>query len=106
MEVGSGGKWQEVAALMMCSLSRQVMSRLVRGYFSLVQTSLCQIWHISARCLGETDASVQLQGIKVTASLVCGYGFLRGQRSLTCYNLNALSWLLSRMKDKRFATQP
>lgn len=100
------GSWQEVGALLMCSLSRQVMSRLVRGYFPLVQASLCQIWHISARCLGETDASVQLQGIKVTASLICGYSFPAGQRSLTCCNRNAGSGLLRHMKEEQFATQP
>lgn len=71
--------------LLMCVFpSWQVMSRLVRGYFSLVQASLCEIWHISARCLGETDPSVQLQGIKVTSSLVCCFSFPVEQESPTC----------------------
>lgn len=44
----------------------QVMSHLVRGYFSLAQACLCEIGHVSARCLGETDPSIQLHGAKVT----------------------------------------
>lgn len=48
----------------------QVMSHLVRGYFSLVQTCLCEVGQLSARCLGETDPSIQLHGAKVTPACV------------------------------------
>lgn len=44
------------------------MSHLVRGYFSLAQACLCEIGLVSARCLGETDPSIQLHGAKVTPS--------------------------------------
>lgn len=37
----------------------------MRGYFSLVKTCLPEIGKVSARCLGETDPSVQLHGAKV-----------------------------------------
>lgn len=43
----------------------QVLSHLVRGYFSLAQACLCEIGQVSARCLGETDPSIQLHGAKV-----------------------------------------
>lgn len=46
----------------------QVMSYLVRGYFSLAQACLSEIGQVSARCLGETEPSVQLHGAKVTPS--------------------------------------
>lgn len=45
----------------------QVMSHLVRGYFSLAQSCLCEIGQVSARCLGESDPSIQLHGAKVTS---------------------------------------
>uniref|UniRef100_A0A7N8WZQ8 HEAT repeat-containing protein 6 n=1 Tax=Mastacembelus armatus TaxID=205130 RepID=A0A7N8WZQ8_9TELE len=43
----------------------QVLSHLVHGYFSLAQACLCEIGHVSARCLGETDPSIQLHGAKI-----------------------------------------
>ena len=46
----------------------QVLSHLVRGYFSLAQACLCEIGLVSARCLGETDPSIQLHGAKVKPS--------------------------------------
>lgn len=45
------------------------MSHLVRGYFSRAQACLCEIGQVSARCLGETDPSIQLHGAKVKVSL-------------------------------------
>lgn len=44
----------------------QVLAYLVRGYFSLAQAYLCEIGQVSARCLGETDPSIQLHGAKVS----------------------------------------
>ncbi|KAM6907605.1 HEAT repeat-containing protein 6 [Xenentodon cancila] len=43
----------------------QVLSHLVRGYFSLTQTSLCEIGQVSARCLSEMDSSIQLHAAKL-----------------------------------------
>ncbi|KAM4545407.1 HEAT repeat-containing protein 6 [Odontesthes bonariensis] len=43
----------------------QVLSHLVRGYFSLTQASLYEIGQVCARCLGETDPSIQLHGAKL-----------------------------------------
>lgn len=45
----------------------QVLAHLVKGYFSLVQTSLLELGQLSARCLTEPDPSVQLHGTKVKA---------------------------------------
>lgn len=42
------------------------MCHLVRGYFSLVQGSLCEIGQVSICCLKETEPSIQLHGAKVT----------------------------------------
>ncbi|TDH04887.1 hypothetical protein EPR50_G00137710 [Perca flavescens] len=50
----------------------QVMSHLVRGYFSLAQACLCEIGQVSARCLGETDPSIQLHGAKLLEELGTG----------------------------------
>ncbi|XP_068600420.1 HEAT repeat-containing protein 6 [Brachionichthys hirsutus] len=47
----------------------QVMSRLVRGYFSIVQAHLFEVVQVSTRCLGETDPSIQLHGTKLLEEL-------------------------------------
>ncbi|XP_038565264.1 HEAT repeat-containing protein 6 isoform X2 [Micropterus salmoides] len=57
----------------------QVMSHLVRGYFSLAQACLCEIGHVSARCLGETDPSIQLHGAKLLEEL--GTGIIQQYRA-------------------------
>lgn len=49
----------------------QVLSHLVRGYFSLAQACLCAVGQVSARCLGEADPSIQLHGAKVLPSSAC-----------------------------------
>ncbi|KAJ0004517.1 hypothetical protein NQD34_010731 [Periophthalmus magnuspinnatus] len=50
----------------------QVLSHLVRGYFSLCQSYLFEIGQVSARCLGETDPSIQLHGAKLLDELGTG----------------------------------
>ncbi|XP_033490811.1 HEAT repeat-containing protein 6 [Epinephelus lanceolatus] len=57
----------------------QVMSHLVRGYFSLAHVSLCEIGQVSARCLGETDPSIQLHGAKLLEEL--GTGIIQQYRA-------------------------
>uniref|UniRef100_A0A8C4F4L8 HEAT repeat-containing protein 6 n=1 Tax=Dicentrarchus labrax TaxID=13489 RepID=A0A8C4F4L8_DICLA len=57
----------------------QVMSHLVRGYFSLVQSSLCDIGQVSARCLREADPSIQLHGAKLLEEL--GTGIIQQYRA-------------------------
>ncbi|XP_074467012.1 HEAT repeat-containing protein 6 [Sebastes fasciatus] len=57
----------------------QVMSHLVRGYFSLAQSCLCEIGQVSARCLGETDPSIQLHGTKLLEEL--GTGIIQQYRA-------------------------
>lgn len=57
----------------------QVMSHLVRGYFSLVQKCLCEIGQVSARCLGESDPSIQLHGTKLLEEL--GTGIIQQYRA-------------------------
>ncbi|XP_070838818.1 HEAT repeat-containing protein 6 [Chaetodon trifascialis] len=57
----------------------QVMSHLVRGYFSLAQSSLCEVGQVSARCLGETDPSIQLHGAKLLEEL--GKGIIQQYRA-------------------------
>ncbi|KAJ0062067.1 hypothetical protein NL108_015269, partial [Boleophthalmus pectinirostris] len=50
----------------------QVLSHLVRGYFSLCQSHLFEIGQVSAWCLGETDPSIQLHGAKLLDELGTG----------------------------------
>uniref|UniRef100_A0A3Q2QUI5 HEAT repeat-containing protein 6 n=1 Tax=Fundulus heteroclitus TaxID=8078 RepID=A0A3Q2QUI5_FUNHE len=50
----------------------QVLSHLVRGYFPLVQSSVCQIGQVSAQCLGETDHSIQLHSAKLLEEFGAG----------------------------------
>ncbi|XP_010748744.3 HEAT repeat-containing protein 6 [Larimichthys crocea] len=57
----------------------QVMSHLVRGYFSLAQSCLCEIGQVSARCLGESDPSIQLHGAKLLEEL--GTGIIQQYRA-------------------------
>nr|XP_020454317.1 LOW QUALITY PROTEIN: HEAT repeat-containing protein 6 [Monopterus albus] len=57
----------------------QVLSHLVRGYFSLTQTCLCEIGQVSARCLGEMDSSIQLHGAKLLEEL--GTGIIQQYRA-------------------------
>ncbi|KAM9728661.1 HEAT repeat-containing protein 6 [Menidia menidia] len=57
----------------------QVLSHLVRGYFSLTQTSLNEIGHVCARCLEETDSSVQRHGAKLLEEF--GTGIIQQYRA-------------------------
>ncbi|KAF3706531.1 HEAT repeat-containing protein 6 [Channa argus] len=57
----------------------QVLSQLVRGYFSLTQAFLQEIRQVSARCLGETDPSIQLHGAKLLEEL--GTGIIQQYRA-------------------------
>ncbi|KAF7665262.1 hypothetical protein LDENG_00141990 [Lucifuga dentata] len=57
----------------------QVLSQLVHGYFSVIQSYLCEIGQVSARCLGETDPSIQLHGVKLLEEL--GTGTIQQYRS-------------------------
>ncbi|XP_028278203.1 HEAT repeat-containing protein 6 [Parambassis ranga] len=57
----------------------QVLTHLVRGYFSLVQTCLPEIGMVTARCLGEKDPSVQLHGAKLLEEF--GTGIIQQYRS-------------------------
>ncbi|KAK2828642.1 hypothetical protein Q5P01_019676 [Channa striata] len=57
----------------------QVLSQLVRGYFSLTQAFLREIGQVSARCLGETDPSIQLHGAKLLEEL--GTGIIQQYRA-------------------------
>lgn len=62
----------------------QVMSHLVRGYFSRAQACLCEIGQVSARCLGETDPSIQLHGAKVKVSLTLSFAKMVVYRNAFC----------------------
>ncbi|XP_077403143.1 HEAT repeat-containing protein 6 [Vanacampus margaritifer] len=50
----------------------QVLSHLVRGYVSLSQACLCEIGQLCARCLAESDPSIQLHGAKLLEELGTG----------------------------------
>ncbi|XP_055797368.1 HEAT repeat-containing protein 6 isoform X2 [Salvelinus fontinalis] len=50
----------------------QVLAHLVRGYFPLCQACLCDLGQVSARCLRETDPSIQLHGAKLLEELGTG----------------------------------
>ncbi|XP_070700331.1 HEAT repeat-containing protein 6 [Pempheris klunzingeri] len=74
---GTGGVVLEPSPVRLEAL--QVMSHLVRGYFSLAQACLCEIGQVSARCLGETDPSIQLHGAKLLEEL--GTGIIQQYRA-------------------------
>ncbi|CAB1316977.1 unnamed protein product, partial [Coregonus sp. 'balchen'] len=57
----------------------QVLAHLVRGYFPLCQTCLCELGQLSARCLRETDPSIQLHGAKLLEEL--GTGIIQQYRA-------------------------
>ncbi|XP_011481858.2 HEAT repeat-containing protein 6 isoform X2 [Oryzias latipes] len=57
----------------------QVLSHLVRGYFSLTQASLSEIGQASTHCLGETDPPLQLHGSKLLEE--CGTGIILQYRA-------------------------
>ncbi|MED6248482.1 hypothetical protein ATANTOWER_000977 [Ataeniobius toweri] len=50
----------------------QVLSHLVRDYFPLAQSSMYEIGQVSARCLGETDPSIQLHSAKLLEEFGAG----------------------------------
>uniref|UniRef100_A0A665U8S1 HEAT repeat-containing protein 6 n=1 Tax=Echeneis naucrates TaxID=173247 RepID=A0A665U8S1_ECHNA len=76
-EGASGGAVFEPSPVRLEAL--QVLSHLVRGYFSLTQECLCEIGQVSARCLGETDPSIQLHGAKLLEEL--GTGIIQQYRA-------------------------
>uniref|UniRef100_A0A8C1S9E7 HEAT repeat-containing protein 6 n=1 Tax=Cyprinus carpio TaxID=7962 RepID=A0A8C1S9E7_CYPCA len=57
----------------------QVLAHLVKGYFSLVQTSLLELGQLSTRCLKEQEPSVQLHGTKLLEEL--GTGIIQQYRA-------------------------
>ncbi|XP_077597507.1 HEAT repeat-containing protein 6 [Stigmatopora nigra] len=67
---GGGGLGLEPSPVRLEAL--QVISLLVRGYISLTQSCLCDIGHLSARCLAESDPSIQLHGAKLLEELGTG----------------------------------
>ncbi|KAM8900437.1 HEAT repeat-containing protein 6 isoform 2-T2 [Spinachia spinachia] len=74
---GGGGAALEPSPVRLEAL--QVMSHLVRGYFSLAQASLCEIGQMSARCVREADPSIQLHGTKLLEEL--GTGIIQQYRA-------------------------
>ncbi|XP_043077766.1 HEAT repeat-containing protein 6 isoform X2 [Puntigrus tetrazona] len=74
---GSSGASLEPSPVRLEAL--QVLAHLVKGYFSLAQTSLLELGQLSARCLTEQDASVQLHGAKLLEEL--GTGIIQQYRA-------------------------
>ncbi|XP_059912551.1 HEAT repeat-containing protein 6 [Gadus macrocephalus] len=56
----------------------QVLAHLVRGYFCLAQVCMSELGQVSARCLQESDPSVQLHGTKLLDEL--GTGIIQQNR--------------------------
>ncbi|XP_069040260.1 HEAT repeat-containing protein 6 isoform X2 [Lepisosteus oculatus] len=50
----------------------QVLAHLVKGYFSIAQSSILQLGEVSAQCLKEADPSIQLHGAKLLEELGSG----------------------------------
>ncbi|KAK2873041.1 hypothetical protein Q8A67_022938 [Cirrhinus molitorella] len=76
---GSSGASLEPSPVRLEAL--QVLAHLVKGYFSLAQASLLELGQLSARCLTEQDASVQLHGAKLLEEL--GTGIIQQYRADT-----------------------
>uniref|UniRef100_A0A8C7Z8M2 HEAT repeat-containing protein 6 n=1 Tax=Oryzias sinensis TaxID=183150 RepID=A0A8C7Z8M2_9TELE len=74
---GEGGDALEPLPVRLAAL--QVLSHLVRGYFSLTQASLSEIGQASTHCLGETDPPLQLHGSKLLEE--CGTGIILQYRA-------------------------
>nr|XP_055036304.1 HEAT repeat-containing protein 6 [Misgurnus anguillicaudatus] len=74
---GSGATQLEPSPVRLEAL--QVLAHLVKGYFSLAQTSLLELGQLSARCLTEQDPSVQLHGTKLLEEL--GTGIIQQYRA-------------------------
>ncbi|XP_067231786.1 HEAT repeat-containing protein 6 [Chanodichthys erythropterus] len=74
---GSSGASLEPSPVRLEAL--QVLAHLVKGYFSLAQTSLLELGHLSARCLAEQEPSVQLHGAKLLEEL--GTGIIQQYRA-------------------------
>uniref|UniRef100_A0A671PAW9 HEAT repeat-containing protein 6 n=1 Tax=Sinocyclocheilus anshuiensis TaxID=1608454 RepID=A0A671PAW9_9TELE len=74
---GSSGASLEPSPIRLEAL--QVLAHLMKGYFSLAQTSLLELGQLSARCLKEQDPSVQLHGTKLLEEL--GTGIIQQYRS-------------------------
>nr|XP_015222818.1 PREDICTED: HEAT repeat-containing protein 6 [Lepisosteus oculatus] len=49
-----------------------VLAHLVKGYFSIAQSSILQLGEVSAQCLKEADPSIQLHGAKLLEELGSG----------------------------------
>ncbi|XP_060941928.1 HEAT repeat-containing protein 6 [Limanda limanda] len=65
-----GGVVLEPAPILVEAL--QLLSHLVRGYFSLVQASLLDIGQMCAHCLGESNPFMQLHATKLLVELGTG----------------------------------
>ncbi|XP_077051103.1 HEAT repeat-containing protein 6 isoform X2 [Siphateles boraxobius] len=74
---GSSGASLEPSPVRLEAL--QVLAHLVKGYFSLAQTSLLELGQLSARCLAEQEPSVQLHGAKLLEEL--GTGIIQQYRA-------------------------
>ncbi|XP_063002774.1 HEAT repeat-containing protein 6 [Elgaria multicarinata webbii] len=52
--------------------SLQVLALLVKGYFSVSQSSLMELGEVACKCMEETDPSIQLHGAKLLDELGIG----------------------------------
>uniref|UniRef100_W5MFQ4 HEAT repeat-containing protein 6 n=1 Tax=Lepisosteus oculatus TaxID=7918 RepID=W5MFQ4_LEPOC len=75
--------------------SPQVLAHLVKGYFSIAQSSILQLGEVSAQCLKEADPSIQLHGAKLLEEL--GSGTIQQYKAdsmlSTCPELYDIYWL-------------
>ncbi|CAN9501359.1 unnamed protein product [Ophioblennius macclurei] len=76
-EGAGGGAALEASPVRVVAL--QALTHLVRGYFSLTQTCLCEIGQVSAYCLGESDPTIQLHGAKLMEEF--GTGIIQQYRA-------------------------
>ncbi|KAM8930239.1 HEAT repeat-containing protein 6 [Pelodytes ibericus] len=56
----------------------QVLARLVKGYFNMAQSYLCELGEVACKCMQEPDASIQLHGAKLLEEL--GMGIVQQQK--------------------------
>ncbi|XP_008846336.1 HEAT repeat-containing protein 6 [Nannospalax galili] len=50
----------------------QVLAHLARGYFSMAQLYLMELGEVICKCVGETNSSIQLHGVKLLEELGMG----------------------------------
>ncbi|XP_051891763.1 HEAT repeat-containing protein 6 isoform X2 [Pristis pectinata] len=67
---GTGSNWYEASPVRVEAL--QVLALLVKGYFTMAQTSLMELGEVACKCMEEQDPSIQLHGARLVEEIGSG----------------------------------